>query len=50
MKSITIHGLEGPLNTLIREKGAKRRLSLNKTIKQLVATPLPIPWKPVLLW
>ena len=39
MKSITIHGLDDPLDTLIREKAGKQNLSLNKTIKQL--PPLP---------
>ena len=33
MKSITIHGLEDPLDTLIREKARQEGLSLNKTIK-----------------
>jgi len=37
MKSITIHGLEDPLNTLIREKARHQRPSLNKTIKKLLA-------------
>ena len=40
MKSITIHGLEDPLNTLIREKAHQQRLSLNKTIKKLLAESL----------
>jgi hypothetical protein len=40
MKSITIHGLEDPLNTLIREKARNQRLSLNKTIKKLLAESL----------
>lgn len=38
MKSITIHGLEDPLNTLIREKARQEGLSLNKTIKLLLLT------------
>lgn len=40
MKSITIHSLEDPLNTLIREKARQQGLSLNKTIKQLLAEKL----------
>ncbi len=42
MKSITIHGLEDPLDTLIREKARQEGLSLNKTIKQLLAETLGI--------
>ncbi len=42
MKSITIHGLEDPLNTLIREKARQEGLSLNKTIKQLLADTLGV--------
>jgi len=40
MKSITIHGLDGPLDTLIREKARKQQLSLNKTIKLLLEESL----------
>lgn len=40
MKSITIHGLDGPLNTLIRERARRQRLSLNKTIKLLLEESL----------
>lgn len=40
MKSITIHGLDDPLNSLIREKARKQGLSLNKTIKKLLAETL----------
>jgi|Deesub1362B_J571_1020462.scaffolds.fasta_scaffold01459_4 hypothetical protein len=37
MKSITIHGLDGPLDKRIREKARQMGLSLNKTIKKLLA-------------
>ena len=40
MKSITIHGLDEPLEALIREKASQQRLSLNKTIKKLLAESL----------
>ena len=40
MKSITIHGLDDPLNTLIREKARQQQLSLNKTIKKLLEQSL----------
>ena len=40
MKSITIHGLDGPLDTLIREKARRQQLSLNKTIKLLLEESL----------
>ena len=40
MKSITIHGLDGPLNTLIRERARRQQLSLNKTIKLLLEESL----------
>jgi hypothetical protein len=40
MKSITIHGLEDPLDTLIRDKARRQGLSLNKTIKKLLAESL----------
>jgi len=43
MTSITIHGLEDPLNSLIREKARQQGLSLNKTIKQLLAESLGVP-------
>ena len=36
MKSITIHGLEDPLDARIREKASQQGLSLNKTIKKLL--------------
>lgn len=47
MKSITIHGLEEPLNTLIREKAKIQSLSLNKTIKKLLEDALNITQKPM---
>lgn len=37
MRSITIHGLEDPLNERIQEKARQQGLSLNKTIKKLLA-------------
>jgi hypothetical protein len=40
MKSITIHNLNDPLNTLIREKAKTEGLSLNNTIKRLLAEAL----------
>ena len=42
MKSITIHGLEDPLDSLIREKAKSQGLSLNKTIKKLLAESLGV--------
>lgn len=47
MKSITIHGLEDPLDTLIREKAKSQGLSLNKTIKKLLAESLGVSPKSV---
>lgn len=47
MKSITIHGLEDPLDARIREKASRQGLSLNKTIKQLLSESLGLePSKP----
>jgi hypothetical protein len=40
MKSITIHGLEDPLDALIRAKARQQNLSLNKTIKKLLQESL----------
>lgn len=40
MKSITIHNLDDPLNALIREKAKSDGLSLNNTIKKLLAEAL----------
>ena len=40
MKSITIHGLEDPLDALIRKKAREQNLSLNKTIKKLLQESL----------
>ena len=42
MKSITIHGLDDPLDTLIRERAKKQGTSLNKTIKKLLAESLGV--------
>lgn len=36
MKSITIHNLDDPLDTLIREKAKQEGASLNHTIKKLL--------------
>lgn len=40
MKSITVHGLDDPLDRLIREKACQDGVSLNKTIKKLLAESL----------
>lgn len=40
MKSITIHNLEDSLNNSIRERARQEGLSLNKTIKKLLAETL----------
>ena len=40
MTSITIHGLNEPLDRLIREKAHKDKTSLNKTIKILLSEAL----------
>ncbi|MBU0728837.1 MAG: antitoxin [Proteobacteria bacterium] len=40
MKSITIHGLEDPLDSIIRQRAKSNKTSLNKTIKQLLAEAL----------
>lgn len=42
MKSITIHGLDDPLDSLIREKAKNEGLSLNKTIKKILEESLGI--------
>lgn len=42
MKSITIHGLDDPLDKLIRQKARDSGLSLNKTIKKLLRDSLGI--------
>lgn len=36
MSSITIHNLDDPLDSMIREKAKKEGLSLNNTIKKLL--------------
>ncbi len=43
MKSITIHNLEDPLDTLIRQKAKNDGTSLNKTVKNLLAQALQVP-------
>ncbi|MFN2267457.1 MAG: hypothetical protein ABR542_10675 [Desulfonatronovibrio sp.] len=43
MKSITIHNLEDPLDTLIRQKAKIDGNSLNKTVKNLLAQALQVP-------
>jgi plasmid stability protein len=45
MKSITIHNLDDPLNSLIREKAKNEGLSLNNTIKKLLAEALGLSCK-----
>ncbi len=40
MKSITIHGLEDRLSERLREKAQEQGLSLNRTIKKLLAESL----------
>jgi plasmid stability protein len=40
MKSITIHGLDDPLDKRIRERAQREGLSLNRTIKKLLAESL----------
>lgn len=40
MKSITVHGLDDPLDRLIREKADREGVSLNKTIKKLLRDSL----------
>ncbi len=45
MKSITIHNLDDPLDTLIREKAKTEGLSLNSTIKKLLAEALGLSLK-----
>jgi len=42
MKSITIHGLEEPLWSLVKSKAEFEGLSLNKTIKKLLEKSLGI--------
>ena len=39
MKLITIHDLEDSLEALIQEKAREEGLSLNKTVKMLLAGP-----------
>ena len=42
MKSITIHGLDDPLDGLIREKAKSEGISLNKTIKKMLEESLGV--------
>ncbi|MCP4714287.1 MAG: hypothetical protein GY868_04145 [Deltaproteobacteria bacterium] len=42
MKSITIHNLDEPLNSLLRRKAKSQGTSLNKTIKSLLESSLGI--------
>ena len=42
MKSITIHGMDPALDGAVRKKAQQLGLSLNKTIKQLLAAALGI--------
>jgi DNA polymerase III delta subunit len=42
MKSITIHGLDAPLDALIRKKAREQNLSLNKTIIKLLKESLGV--------
>ncbi len=42
MKSITIHNIEDPLDTLIRQKANNDGTSLNKTVKSLLAQALNV--------
>ena len=42
MKSITIHGLDDPLDSLIRQRAKRKGTSLNKTIKKLLEESLGV--------
>ncbi len=42
MKSITIHKIEEPLNTLLRERAKSEGLSLNRTVKKLLEEALGV--------
>jgi len=42
MKSISIHNLDDPLNTLLRKRARQQGTSLNKTIKALLEESLGI--------
>lgn len=42
MKSITIHGLDDPLDSLIREQAKNQGTSLNKTIKKILEEALGV--------
>ena len=45
MKSITVHGIDDQMDALLRDRAGNEGLSLNKTIKKLLAQSLGI--KPV---
>ncbi|MEK7534730.1 MAG: hypothetical protein AAB600_05395 [Patescibacteria group bacterium] len=47
MKSITIHGLDNELYTLLRSQATSQGFSLNKTIKQLLQKSLGLTHRPV---
>jgi hypothetical protein len=42
MKSITIHGLDGPLWSMLKTKSEYEGLSLNKTVKMLLENALGV--------
>jgi hypothetical protein len=42
MKSITIHGVDGPLAELIKSKAQSEGLSINQTIKQILESALGV--------
>ena len=42
MKSITIHGLDGAVEALIRDRAAAEGMSLNRTIKALLEEALGV--------
>lgn len=42
MKSITIHGLDGPLWSMLKAKSESEGMSLSKTIKMLLESSLGI--------
>jgi len=42
MKSITVHGLDGPLWSMLKAKSESEGISLNKTIKMLLENSLGI--------
>jgi len=42
MKSITIHGIDGPLAELIKSKAQSQGLSVNKTVKKILEEALGV--------